>query len=93
MKKQITRVSPFQSAKVMAVLYFVLSLPFALFLLLIPMSPEATMPKFLFIVFPIIYLVIGFVFTLVGAWIYNLVAARVGGFEFTVVNVAGDTAN
>lgn len=28
--------------------------------------------------------------TLVGAWVYNLVAAQVGGFEFTTVEIGGD---
>jgi hypothetical protein len=36
MKKQIIRVSPFQNAKVMAVLYLVLSIPFALMMMLMP---------------------------------------------------------
>ena len=32
---------------------------------------------------PVLYMVFGFVFTVIAAWIYNLVAARIGGFEFT----------
>lgn len=39
---------------------------------------------------PVLYTVLGFVFTLVGAWVYNLVASYVGGFEFTTLEVAGD---
>ncbi len=33
------------------------------------------------IIFPIIYGTIGFLFALFGAWLYNLVAGRVGGVE------------
>jgi hypothetical protein len=40
---------------------------------------------------PVLYLVIGFIFTLIGSWVYNLVAGQVGGFEFTTAEVsAGD---
>lgn len=31
---------------------------------------------------PPLYTVFGFIFTLIGAWIYNLVASKVGGFEY-----------
>jgi hypothetical protein len=30
---------------------------------------------------PLLYMVFGFLFTLLGAWIYNLVASRVGGIR------------
>ena len=36
------------------------------------------------IVFPIFYGVMGFVATLIGAWLYNLVAGIVGGVELDV---------
>ena len=88
MKKQISHVSPFQSAKVMAVLYFVISLPFALLMLALP-TPAGAYPGWMVFVLPIAYLVFGFLFSLIGAWVYNLVARMVGGFEFTTVEVAG----
>lgn len=87
MKKQLIRVAPLQSAKVMAVLYLVLSIPFCLIYLVMP-TMGAPMPWWGLILFPILYMVLGFLFTLVGAAIYNLVAAGVGGFEFTTVDVA-----
>ena len=36
------------------------------------------------VVFPILYGVLGFVATLIGAWLYNLVAGIVGGVELDV---------
>jgi len=36
---------------------------------------------------PVLYMVIGFIFTLIGALVYNFVAGLVGGFEFTVTEV------
>ncbi|MDL2354867.1 MAG: hypothetical protein QFF03_06395 [Pseudomonadota bacterium] len=90
MKKQIVRVSALQSAKVAAALYLVISVPMCL-IMLIPMwlskGPAPGVPMVMVLLMPVLYTVLGFVFTLVGAWIYNLVAARIGGFEFTTVEV------
>lgn len=85
MKKQIVSISPFQTAKVMAVLYLIMSLPFVLLMGVTfsfapgPKPPMAGMLIFL----PVFYTVFGFIFTLIGAWIYNLVARWVGGIEYT----------
>ena len=85
MKKQLVSISPFQTAKVMAVLYLVLSLP--LVLLMAASFSFAPGPKppitGMLIFMPIIYMVFGFIFTIIGAWVYNLVARWVGGIEFT----------
>jgi hypothetical protein len=91
MKKQIVRVSILQSAKVMAVLYFVISIPFAL-LMMIPamLSPAPGMGVGMLILMPVFYMVFGFLFSLFGAWIYNLVATRIGGFEFQTVEIGAD---
>lgn len=92
MKKQIVQVSILQSAKVMAALYFVISIPFAL-LMMIPamLSPAPGMSVGMLILMPVFYTVFGFLFSLLGAWVYNLVAARIGGFEFQTVEVGADT--
>jgi hypothetical protein len=89
MRKQIIRVSPLQTAKVMAVLYFVMSLPFGLMMLAMPMPEGAGFPWWMLILMPLAYMFFGFLFSLIGAWVYNLVAARVGGFEYTTVDVKG----
>ena len=91
MKKQIVKVSILQSAKVMAALYFVISIPFAL-LMMIPaiFVPSAGYSVGMAIAMPIFYTIFGFLFSLLGAWIYNLVAARIGGFEFQTAEVGVD---
>ncbi|MGI4841812.1 MAG: hypothetical protein ACRYF7_00720 [Janthinobacterium lividum] len=89
MKKQIVHVSVLQSAKVMAVLYLVLSLPMVA-LMAIPASASGQgFSMAMLIMMPILYTVLGFVFTAVGAWVYNIVAGKVGGFEFTTSEVDG----
>ena len=90
MKKQIVRVSPLQTAKVFAALWFATTLPIILLMaipmMLMPNSPPNPFSFFL-IAMPFIYAIVGFVFTLFGAWVYNLVAARIGGIEFTLQDV------
>ncbi|MDN4036244.1 hypothetical protein [Massilia sp. YIM B02443] len=88
MKKQVVNVSAMQAAKVSAALYFVCSFPLLLLVLVPALTGEQQFPLFLLILMPVLYAVLGFVATLIGAWIYNLVAARIGGFEFTTVEVA-----
>jgi hypothetical protein len=88
MKKQIVRVSALQTSKVMAAMYFVISLPI-LALSAIPawLSGQGSTMWFMLILGPVLYTLFGFLFTLLGAWIYNLVAERIGGFEFTTAEV------
>lgn len=87
MKKQVVHVSVLQSAKVMAVLYLVLSIPMVAIMAIPAMmgteGAAAGMTLGMLVLMPILYTVLGFIFTAIGAWVYNLVAARVGGFEFT----------
>lgn len=83
MKKQIINIAPLQTAKVFALLYFVLSIPLvglmAISFLLSPARP----PMWGLFAMPFIYLIFGFIFTAFGAWAYNLIASWVGGIEYT----------
>ncbi|MFC5461891.1 hypothetical protein [Massilia niabensis] len=90
MKKQIVSVSVLHNAKLMAALYFVISIPLVI-LMTIPtlMQEGAGASLLLVILLPVLYLAFGFVLTLFGAWVYNGIAARVGGFEFTTSEVDG----
>lgn len=89
MKKQVVNVSAVQSAKVMAAMYFVCSFPFLVILAFSAFAGERQLPGLVMLVLmPVLYAFFGFVFTLIGAWVYNLIAARIGGFEFTTAEVA-----
>lgn len=88
MKKQIINISPFQTAKVFAVLYFVMTLPFiALMAIMFSFSPNQGPGMGFLIVLPFAYLIFGFIFTVLAAWVYNLVAGWVGGIEYTSTTV------
>ncbi len=91
MKKQVVSVSILQNAKVMGALYLVISIPLTLFMTIPALLTQgAGMSILAMILMPLLYTAFGFVFTLIGAWVYNLIAARIGGFEFTTAEVAKD---
>jgi hypothetical protein len=87
MKKQIIRISPVQTAKVFAGFYFVITIPFLLFSSVIfIVIPGGSRPPFfsaLMLGLPFIYAVAGFIFTIIGAWVYNFIAKYLGGIEYT----------
>ena len=85
MKKQITSFSAVQAGKVFAALYFVLSIPFVMLMaLMLPFSKGASPFSGLFLIaLPILYALMGFIFVALGAVVYNFVAKRVGGIEYT----------
>ena len=89
MRNRLVHIAPLQTAKVLAAIYFVISVPIAL-LMLIPVllgfgQQGAGMALLMVILTPFLYALAGFLFTLLGAWIYNLVAARLGGIEYTTI--------
>ena len=88
MKKQLASVSTFHNAKLMAVIYLLFSIPFVLIMAIpVLMNEGAGGSVFVMLLMPVLYTIFGFVFTLIGAWVYNFIAARIGGFEFTTSEV------
>ena len=92
MKKQIKRLSPHQNGKVFGILMAVASLLvmvpiFAIMWYFMPTVDQygnpVNFPKFIFL-FPILYLLIGYVTTVIGSAIYNFLFKYIGGFEFEV---------
>lgn len=88
MKKQIVQVSVMQSAKVMAAVYLVTAIPVVVLagLFMSSFMPAGASVAML-IMMPVAYAIGAFIGAAFGAWIYNLVAARIGGFEFTTAEV------
>jgi protein-S-isoprenylcysteine O-methyltransferase Ste14 len=81
MKHRIRRIDPMQAAKMATVIYLILGLVFVPFLMLASMAAPTGFGIGFAIAMPLMYAVFGFVFTLIGAFIYNLVAGWVGGVE------------
>lgn len=85
MKQQIARFSPHQNAKVFAVLMALGSLVFVLpFMLFAGMMTPQGMgpPMFILVLFPLFYLVFGYLMVAIGCAIYNAMFRHIGGIEF-----------
>lgn len=89
MKVQVRHANVLQSGKVFAGIYLVIAIPMMAFMLLASsFAGEAGgMGIGGAIALAIFYPVIGFVSGVIGAWLYNIVAKRIGGFEYTTVEV------
>jgi hypothetical protein len=89
MRRQITRISVGQTAKVLASLYFVVAAVGAI-IYFIAMSSAGTStvnPMFI-LLFPFIYAVIIWLVLACMLWVYNQVASRIGGVEFESADIA-----
>ena len=90
--KAITKFSAHKTALtfslVMAVSSLIFLIPMSLVFLNAPMNDQngnpvdATMPLGFILAMPFLYLVMGYIMTIVGAWIYNLVAKFTVGIQF-----------
>lgn len=91
MKQQIERFSPHQNAKVFAVLMaagsLVFLVPFFLFAALA--APADGPPAWVFLLFPFIYLVLGYLMVVVACAVYNFMFRYIGGIEYTARPDAG----
>ena len=91
MVQRLSRFSVGQTAKVLGLLYGLMGLIALPFLLIIPMaSPGEDAPGVGFVLaIPILYGILGFVFTAIGCALYNWVARKVGGVEVTLDSAVG----
>ena len=94
MKVQIARLSPHQNAKVFAVLMAIVSLLFVVPMFIAfqfmptgvdasgnPVEPASALFPLLF---PFLYLVMGYVMVIAGCWLYNVMFKVLGGFEYEI---------
>jgi hypothetical protein len=87
--RQIKSFNVLHTAKVMGALYFALGFVFSLLILFpISIARKGTGHRGLLmaVLSPFIYGVFGFVCTAVACWLYNFIAARLGGIEIEVVD-------
>lgn len=92
MKNQIARFSPHQNGKVFAVLMALSSLlfvvPMAIAFAFIPAgfdangNPLPQPPVAMFLLFPILYLIMGYIMVAVGCVFYNFMFKYIGGIEY-----------
>lgn len=83
MKVILKRIAPLQAGKILAVIYGIFSLIFAPFMILGALFGKdgGIAAALLIVPMMLLYVVLGFIGGVVGAWIYNLVGGWVGGLE------------
>ena len=89
MKKQLIRISVLQSSKIMTALYVLMG--FIYTLMGIPMiifgDNQLRMVGIVYLLMPVIMGILGFIFFVIFAAIYNLLAKWLGGFEVEIKNI------
>ncbi len=84
MKKQISSISIHQTSKIFAVLYGLIGLLYSLLGVIMLFSEKTRAGGIVFLLMPIIMAVTGYIGIAITAFVYNLVASRLGGIEFEV---------
>lgn len=95
--KTITKFYPHRTALTLSILMAASSLLFVIPMFIVMSFIPATdmngnpvnagFPLGFVIAMPFFYLILGYIMTLVGAWLYNLVAKLTGGIKFEVTNL------
>lgn len=89
MKRQLTSISILQSSKILTALYFLLGFLFTL--IGIPMiifcEGQFRIIGFVYLFGPIMLAVFGFIFFVIFAALYNLLAKSLGGVEVEIKNI------
>ena len=89
MKKQLIRISVLQSSKIVTVLYVLMGFIYTLIgiPLIIFGGRQLQITGMIYLLMPIIMGIIGFIFFVIFAAIYNLLAKWLGGFEFEIKDI------
>lgn len=83
MKKQIENISIHQSSKVIAIIYFVITAVFAIPWGIYMLFATGMGESLVIFLLPFLYMLFGYCFFAIFAFIYNFVAKTFGGVEFT----------
>lgn len=92
-KSQISHVSVVQTAKIFAAFSFVASIPFLVLSAVEVIALPGPRPPFFgsfVVLLPVLYAASSFVAVAIAAWVYNVLAKRIGGIEFTSTVVSSD---
>jgi hypothetical protein len=94
MKVQILRFSPHQNAKVIAILMALGSIPFVvpafIAISFAPVGVDARgnpieLPSaWMALMFPVMYLLMGYIMVIIGCWLYNVITKYIGGLEYEI---------
>lgn len=100
MKQRITRLSPHQNGKVFGMLSAIVSLPgMTIVHVLMNLSLPATdrsayiigFPLFMYVLFPLVYFVLGYLSVAIACLVYNILHRFIGGIEWEIALTAHNT--
>jgi len=82
----LTHIAPLSAGKITAVASFAMSLVFVvpMFFISFAASGGDNFPIGFLLLFPFLYLIFGFVFGVLGAFVFNLVTKYIGGLQLTL---------
>ena len=81
MRKQITHFSVHQTSKVIASLYFLMTLIIAIPGAVLGFLFYKEQAFFLYLIYPFVFAIITYISTVIWVWLYNRVAGSFGGIE------------
>jgi len=90
MKKQLIRISILQSSKIITALYVLMGFIYTLIgipMIIFANDQTIRIIGFIYAFGPIVFGVVGFIFFVIFAAIYNLLAEWLGGFEFEIKTI------
>jgi len=85
MKKQLKSISVHKTSLFLAVMYFIMGTILALFMLFVPMKNNEE--KIFFLLVPFVYGIGGYLVISFVCMLYNFLAKKMGGIEFTLKDV------
>ncbi len=96
MPERLARISILQTSITVTVLYVILTLifvvPIGIFVFLFSSGADR-IKSLSFLFAPLIYGILGFIFSAIGCAIYNLTAKWTGGIEFALTKTEGSTTS
>lgn len=85
MQYRLTRFGIHSTALIVGIIYFVLAVVcIPIFYIATRNAANGGLPVAALVVAPIVYGIFGYLFTVIGCWIYNLVAGWTGGMVLTL---------
>jgi len=89
MKKQVVRISILQSSKIVTALYVIFGLLYSLIgiLMLILAGQNLRTMGIFYIFMPIVMAILGFIFFIIFAALYNFLVKYLGGIEVQIKNI------
>jgi hypothetical protein len=89
MKKQLVRISVLQSSKIVTALYVIFGLLYSLIgiLMLILAGQNLRTMGIFYIFMPIVMAILGFIFFIIFAALYNFLVKYLGGIEVQIKNI------